>query len=199
MENRNKTAYVTLETQSGYELLSLETELMRNRNVFLIGEVNDETCDQLIKQFMCLDLESRAPIRFFINSPGGEVTSGLALYDVISMLNSPVDTICTGTAASMGSILFLAGRERYMLPHTRLMIHDPSYGSGNIGGMKPFELQQQVDKLKETGDILADIIADKTGKTVKEIKKITQHDTYYNAQEAIKFGLATKIMTRDDF
>jgi ATP-dependent Clp protease protease subunit len=91
------------------------------------------------------------------------------VYDYISMMKAPVRTVCIGTAASMGAILFLAGRKRQMLPHTRLMIHDPSYSHNDIGGCKPHEIQHELDKLNETRAALAEIIAEKTGKTLEEI------------------------------
>lgn len=130
----------------------------------------------------------------YINSPGGEVISGLAVYDYISIMKSPVRTVCTGTAASMGAILFLAGKKREMLPHTRLMIHDPSYSHNDIGGRKSHEIQHELDKLNETRESLAKIIAEKTGKTLEEIYEVTASDTFYSAEEAIEFGLATDIM-----
>lgn len=120
--------------------------------------------------------------------------SGLAVYDYIDMMRSPVRTVCIGTAASMGAILFLAGRKREMLPHTRLMIHDPSYSHNDIGGRKPHEIQHELDKLNETREVLAEIISEKTGKSIEEIYSVTASDTYYNAQEAVEFGLATAIM-----
>lgn len=133
-------------------------------------------------------------VTIYINSPGGEVISGLAVYDYISMMKAPVRTVCTGTAASMGAILFLAGERREMLPHTRLMIHDPSYSHNDIGGRKPHEIQHELDKLNETRAALAKIIAEKTGKSLDEIYEVTASDTYYSAEEAIEFGLATGIM-----
>ena len=120
--------------------------------------------------------------------------SGLAVYDYIALMKAPVKTVCVGTAASMGAILFLAGKKREMLPHTRIMIHDPSYSHKDIGGRKPHEIQHELDKLQESREALAAIIAEKTGKTIEEIYEVTAEDTYYSAQEAIEFGLATRII-----
>jgi ATP-dependent Clp protease protease subunit len=141
--------------------------------------------------------ESTDEITFFINSPGGDVVSGLAIYDYINIMKKPVNTVCTGTAASMGAILFLAGKKRSMLPNTRVMIHDPSFSGGNLAGKKPHEIQRNLDKLNESRETLAKIIADKTGKSLDEIYAVTADDTYYNAEEAISFGLATEIYTEN--
>ena len=110
-------------------------------------------------------------------------------------MKKTVNTVCTGTAASMGAILFLAGKRRSMLPHTRLMIHDPSFGGGNFAGKKSHEIQRNLDKLNESRETLARIISGKTGRTLDEIYEVTADDTYYNVDEAIEFGLATDVYT----
>ncbi len=183
------------ESAKGIEVLSLEEVLYSSREIFLTEEVNPDTAVQLIKELMVLEkLDSTKEVTLYINSPGGEVISGMAVYDYIQMMKAPVKTVCIGTAASMGAMLFLAGDKREMLPHTRLMIHDPAYGGGNMAGKKPHELQQYVEKLKQTQDIIVDIIAEKTGKTKEEIREKTKEDSYFNAEEAIEYGLATGIV-----
>ncbi len=183
------------ETAKGIEVLALEDVLYSSREIFLTEEVNTETSVQLIKELMVLEkLDSMKEVTLYINSPGGEVISGMAVYDYIQMMKAPVKTVCIGTAASMGAMIFLAGDKREMLPHTRLMIHDPAYGGGNMAGKKPHELQQYVEKLKQTQDIIVDIIAHKTGKTKEEIREKTKDDSYFNAEEAIEYGLATGIV-----
>ena len=188
-------AFILKESVRGIERIDIEDELLSSREIFLVDGVDARTSNELIKQLMYLQREdSTKEITLYINSPGGEVISGLAVYDYISMMTAPVKTVCIGTAASMGAILFLAGKKRMMLPHTRLMIHDPSYSHNDIGGRKPHEIQHELDKLNETREALARIIAEKTGKTLEEIYEVTADDTYYSAQEAIDFGLATDIM-----
>lgn len=182
------------ETASGYMLLPEEDLLLTSRKVFLTDEVNHETISALIKKFMALEAQSDEEITFFINSPGGDVLSGLALFDFIKTMKSPVKTVCIGTCYSMGAILFLSGKDRLVFPHSRLMIHDPSYSANDIGGKKPHEIQQQVDKLMETRNVLARIIAEVTNHPLDEILKLTSEDSYYNAKEALSFGLATKII-----
>lgn len=184
------------ESVRGMELFTPEDLLFTNREIFLTTEVDSDTSNNLIKQLMILEkMGSREEITLYINSPGGEVVSGLAVYDYIQMMKTPVRTVCIGTAASMGAILFLAGQKREMLPHTRLMIHDPAYGGGDMAGKKPHELQMYVDKLKQSQEIIACIIAEKTGKTIEEIYEKTREDSYFNAKEAIEYGLATGIVS----
>ena len=188
-------ANILKETVRGTDCIKIEDELLSRREIFLTEEVNPETSNELIKQLMYLERQdSGKEINLYINSPGGEVISGLAVYDLISLMKSPVRTVCTGTAASMAAILFLAGEKREMLPHTRLMLPDPSFGGGSIGGKKSHELRHELEKLDEVREALAKIIAEKTGRPLEEIYDVTSDDTFYSAEEAITFGLATGIM-----
>lgn len=190
----NREPYILKETVRGIQSIAIEDELMGSRQIFLTEEVNANTSNSLLKQLMYL--EQSAPgeeITLYINSPGGEVVSGLAVYDYIGLMQSPLRTVCTGTAASMGSILFLAGAKREMLPHTKIMIHDPSC-SASIAGVKPLEVQKKVDALMMTRKILCEIIAERTGRSLKEIYKKTKDDTFFTAEEAIEFGIATEII-----
>ena len=188
-------ANILKETVRGTDCIKIEDELLSRREIFLTEEVNAETSNELIKQLMYLERQdSGKEITLYINSPGGEVISGLAVYDLISLMKSPVRTVCTGTAASMGAILFLAGKKREMLPHTRLMIHDPSFSGSSIGRKKSHELRHELEKLDEVREALAKIIAEKTGRPLEEIYDVTSDDTFYSAEEAITFGLATGIL-----
>ena len=192
-------ANIIKETVRGFDVVTIEDELLTGREIFLVDGVDAHTSNELLKQLMYLERQdSDSEITIYINSPGGEVISGLAVYDYISMMKAPVRTVCIGTAASMGAILFLAGGKRQMLPHTRLMIHDPSYSHNDIGGRKPHEIQHELDKLNETRQALAEIIAEKTGRPLEEIYGVTANDTYYSAKEAIDFGLATEILDSTD-
>lgn len=122
------------ETCEGIQRLDLRDQMLANREVELCGPVDAGSCAVLIRSLLYLQQEdAQAPIRMFINSPGGEVQSGLALYDVMQALNCPVNTICLGMAASMAALIFVSGARREMLPHSRIMIHDPLIGGG-IGG-----------------------------------------------------------------
>ena len=191
------TLNIIKESARGYQSLQITDVLMQERKIFLVEQVSTETCSDLIKQL--LFLENEAPgeeIKLYINSPGGDVHSGLAVYDCIRLISSPVTTICIGTAASMGAILYIAGEKRIMLPHSRIMIHDPSFSGGNLGGKKPLEIQTELQTLIDVRTQLCDIIAERTGKAVDEIYEVTKTDTYFNADEAIDFGLATEIINK---
>ena len=181
------------ETVRGTELIPLEDMLLEESEVFLVDEITPKSANNLIQKLMYLDSKDLGEITIYINSPGGEVISGLAVYDYIKIMKSPVRTVTIGDAASMGAIIFLAGEKREMLPHTRILIHDPSYGHLDVSGKKPHEIQRGVDSLNKVRETLAEIIAEKTGKDIDEIYKITAEDNYFTAEEAIEFGLATGI------
>ncbi len=189
---------VVLESSRGLQLVPLKDELLRSRQIFLEGEVNAESCGDIIKQLLYLDQEdSTKEITIYINSPGGSVTDGLALYDTIMLMRSPIRTVCTGLCASMGAIIFLAGKKREMMNHGKIMIHDPAFGGKHeMGGKKPHEIQTELDDLNKVRESLAKLIAERTRKNIEEIYKVTADDTYYSPKEAIAFGLATGIITR---
>lgn len=187
---------IIYESVKGISLIPIEDELLKKRCIFLTEDVNAQTTSVILKQLMYLEnSEDDGDITLYINSPGGDVASGLAIFDYISLMKKTVNTVCTGTAASMGAILFLAGKKRSMLRHTRIMIHDPSISGGSFAGKKSHEIQRNLDKLNESRENLARIISEKTGKTLDEVYEVTAEDTYYNANEALEFGLATDILT----
>ena len=186
--------HIFKESVNGIELIPIEDELLNERKIFLVDSVNAETSNQLIKQLMYLEAqEEKSEITLYINSPGGDVMGGLAVYDYIGTMKSPLKTVCIGQASSMAAILFLAGEKREMLEHTELMLHDPSYGSFDMSGKKPHEIQERLDSLNKTREKLAEIISERTGKSMEEVYAITADDTYFDAEQAIKFGLSTGI------
>lgn len=190
-------AYILKETVRGIMAVAIEDELMSSRReLFFTGPCDAQSCNTLLKELMYLEHESNEEIKLYINSPGGEVSSGLAVYDYIMTMESPLSTYVTGTAASMGSILFLAGtKDRLMYPHSKVMVHAPSYGGNHsIGGKKPDEVQAELDELNAVRRITDGIIARRTGKTLEEIREISRKDTYFTAEEAVAFGLATGIV-----
>lgn len=191
-------ANIILESARGLQPIPIEDEMLKDRQIFLTEQVDGASCNELIKQLMYLDREEPGKeITLYINSPGGSVQDGLAVYDLIMMLKSPVRTVCMGTCASMGAILFLAGKKREMMSHGKIMIHDPAFGGGHeIGGKKPHEIQTELDDLNRCRESLAKIIADRTGHTLEEVSKVTVNDAYFNPEEAIEFGLATKVISK---
>ncbi len=185
-------ANVIYESSRGYDTIRIEDDFLKNREIFLTEEVNAATMGDIIKQVMYLDNDDNTKeITLYINSPGGSVDSGLALYDVLMHIKSPVRTVCIGLAASMGALLFLAGDRREMMEHGKVMIHDPFYGNADMSGKKPHEIQQQLNNLNETKEAVAKIIAERCNKDIQEVYRLTATDTYFNVQDALKFGIAT--------
>lgn len=187
-------AMIIKSSSRGYDSVRISDEFLGQRKIFLSQAVDAETMNDLFQRIYYLEtVDPGKDITLFINSPGGEVVSGLAVIDLINSISSKVNTVCIGTAASMGAMLFLSGKERIMLPHTKIMIHDPSYGRADMSHKKPDEIEEFVKDLKKTRDVLVEIIAKTTGKKVSEIKKVTKEDSYFDAKEAVEFGLATAI------
>ena len=177
---------------TGERAYDLYSRLLKDRIIFLGEDVNEHSMNLCIMQMLFLDREdTHMPIEFYINSPGGNVVDGLALYDVIHTISAPVNTTCVGTAASMGAILLTAGTgTRAALPNSRIMIHAVS--SGARGTSADLRIQMaETDRLENT---LFKILADKTGKTVKQITKDCDRDYYMSAEEAKAYGLIDTVI-----
>ena len=186
-------ARIIKESSHGYELIPIQDEMLSHREVELVGEVSADSVNALIRQLRYLQNEDpKATITLYINSPGGSVDSGMALYDVMQAVSCPVRTICVGLAASMAALLFVSGAERDMLPHSRLMIHDPLIIQTGGSALK---LKAISDDLMETRQIIAKVIAEHSGKSMEEVLEKTANDSYFRAEEAVKFGLADHIIT----
>lgn len=183
------------ESSEGLKAVSLEANLLRERKIFMTEEVTAKSCQNLLMILMYLEQEDAdKEIQLYINSPGGDVFSGLSVYDYIRMMKTPVHTFCTGIAASMSALLFLAGEKRDMLPHSRIMIHDPSYAGGKYDGKKPHEIQTEVDNLRKVSNVSNQIIAERSGMPLDQVSLFTKEDTYFDAETAVKYGLATGIL-----
>ena len=192
MYNLNE-AKIIRESSYGYHLIPIQDEMLAHREVELVGEVDAASVNALIRQLRYLQREDpKAPVTLYINSPGGSVDSGMALYDVMKAVSCPIRTVCMGLAASMAALLFVSGAERDMLPHSRLMIHDPLIIQTGGSALK---LKAVSDDLMETRQIIARIIADHSGKSMEEVLAKTASDSYFRAEEAIEFGLADRIIT----
>ena len=131
----------------------------------------------------------------YVNSPGGEVSSGLALYDAMQAVTCPIRTVCLGSAASMGAVIFVAGDRRDILPHSRVMIHDPRI-SGGAGGGSALHVQDVSRDLLKNRRILCGILAERTGRSLREIYKKTAKDSWFSAEEAVEFGLAHRVVSQ---
>ena len=197
-----QTANVILESVRGIDAVPIDDIFLRERKIFLVGSVTDESCNDLIKKLLYLEsVDNTRQITVFLNSPGGSVWDGLSVYDTIRLMKSPVTAVVTGIAASMGSILLLACEKenRLMLPSSRIMIHDCSWGKRDFGGVKPGAIQEELDMLKKTNERLLSIIAERTGHKVDEISEITKEDAWFDAGEAIEFGLASAVIDETNF
>lgn len=187
---------VEVESNAGTREVALLTRHLMKRNIFISGEINADMANDIIMQLMYLQGESEEPINIYINSPGGEVTAGLLIYDVMQSLTVPVNTYCTGLAASMGAVLLAGGQagRRYILPHSKTMIHEPLI-SGGVGGSAT-SIHNISESILKTRDMLNEILAKHTGKSLKEMKKATAFDHYMNAEESVKFGMCDEIVEK---
>ena len=177
---------------TGERAYDLYSRLLKDRIIFLGEDVNEHSMNLCIMQMLFLDREDpHMPIEFYINSPGGSVVDGLALYDVMHTISAPVNTTCVGTAASMGAILLCGGTgSRSALPHSRIMIHQVSSGARG----KSADLRIQMAETDKLENILFQILADKTGKTLKQIAKDCDRDYYLSSEEAKTYGLIDSVI-----
>lgn len=183
---------VLLRSSSGIQAVAIESKLMGDRRLFITGEINAESAMDFFKQIMLLNQEDdTAPILVFINTPGGEIDNGLLIYDAIVGSKAPVYTFCSGCAYSMGAVLFACGKKRFLLPHSKLMLHQPLLG-GRIGG-NASSIKSISDSLLETKAMMNKLLAFHTGKTEEEMDEMTSYDHYFSAEEAVEMGLADGI------
>jgi ATP-dependent Clp protease protease subunit len=175
--------------------MTLGDLLLENRVIFLQGEIYDGNANELIMKLLYLQSENRRKdIHFYINSPGGSVTSTLAIYDTMQMITPPVATYCVGLAASGGAVLLAGGAKgkRFALQHAKVMIHQPH---GGVGGQVS-DIEIQANEIIRTRHALNDILANHTGKTHEEIAKASDRDYYMTALEAKAFGIVDDILTK---
>lgn len=181
------------ETSEGLNQIPIQDILFQRREVECIGEITEDSVAALIIQLRYLHREApEQEITMYINSPGGEVSSGLALYDVMKAIQCPIRTVCVGTAASMAAILFLSGDKRDMLAHSKVMIHDPLI-PGGIGG-SALKVDAVARNLMQTRQTIADIISRHTGKSLEDVLAKTASDSYFDAEQAVEWGLADRII-----
>ena len=184
------------ETKKSDFLKQAEEHLANNRRIFLWGGVDDESAERVVKQLLYLDSISHDDIILFINSPGGVISSGLAIYDCMQAIESDVVTVCCGQAASMGAVLLVAGAKgkRYAWPNARIMIHQPLIHGQMTGPASDIQIQaEQILKIK---DKLNRILSERTGQPLEKVIADTERDNYMSAQEALEYGLIDKIMDK---
>lgn len=173
----------------------VQKKFLEQRKIFLWGEVNSESAQELVEKFLYLETKDPGkPITFYINTPGGSITDGMAVYDTIKMLTSPVTAVVTGMAASMGSILLCAAPKgnRHVFPHSRVLIHQPLISGRMVAPAVDINIQAlEMERLR---DELNRILSESSGQPLEKIVQDTDRDFYLTAQEAIDYGLADKIV-----
>ena len=185
---------IEVESAHGVREVCLETRHLMNRIIFLTGEITSESANTFLSQYLFLEGESNEPITIYIHSNGGEVNAGLMIYDIIQSSSLKINMICTGMAASMAAIILAGGQpgRRYILPHSKVMIHEPLLANG-VGGSAT-SIKNISESILETRRIANSILAEHTGKTIEEIDEATSFDNYMSAEKAIEFGLCDKIL-----
>jgi len=187
--------YVIEQTGRGERSYDIYSRLLKDRIIMLSGEVNDAVASSIVAQLLFLEAQDPdKDIYFYINSPGGVITSGLSMYDTMNYIKPDIVTICIGQAASMGAFLLASGTKgkRYALPHARIMIHQPSGGAQG----QSTDIQIQAAEIQRLKDTLNEILAERTGKKPKQIEKDTERDNFMSAEEAVKYGLIDKVLTK---
>lgn len=201
MIDREMVGMLPREAQAAYRdyqrqrQMTLGDLLLENRVIFLQGEIWDGNANELVMKLLYLQSENRRKdIHFYINSPGGSVTSTLAIYDTMQMITCPVATYCVGMAASGGAVLLAGGEKgkRFALKHSKVMIHQPH---GGVGGQIS-DIEIQAKEILKMRDQLDQILADHCGRTREEVAKARDRDYHMSAEDAVKFGIVDEVMTR---
>lgn len=184
-----------IDTQMLYK--KLEKYFYETRSIYLWGVVDDKSSKDVVTKLLLLDADNPGKeIKFYISSPGGAVTSGMVVYDMMQMIKSPVSTICMGLAASMGSILLSGGEKgkRFIFPHGEVMIHQPSLG-GHIQGVSA-DMEIHAEQILRTKEMGARILANNTGQTIERVRKDFERDYWMDAQKSIDYGIVDGIMDK---
>ncbi len=181
----------------GERAFDIFSRLLRERIIFLGSEIDDDVANSVVAQLLLLDSENpEKDIMLYINSPGGVITAGLAIYDTMQLIKADVSTICLGDAASMGAFLLSGGTKgkRLALPNARIMIHQP------LGGAKgqATDIEIEAKEILRMKSMLNELLAQHTGQKVERIKKDTERDNFMTAQEALEYGLIDRIITKDE-
>ncbi|MCF8370753.1 MAG: ATP-dependent Clp protease proteolytic subunit [Bacteroidales bacterium] len=172
----------------------IDSKILNERKVFLWGQVDDKSAKQVVERLMYLELlDPGKEIQLIINSPGGYVTSGFAIYDAMKAITSPVATICTGFAASMGAIILSAGEKgrRSVLPNARVMIHQPSGGAQGVAS----DIEIQMEEIIKTKNLSIKVLAENCGQTEEKIKKDFNRDYWMSAVESVEYGIVDQVQS----
>ena len=188
------TPYVIEDTGRGERSMDIYSRLLKDRVIFLGTEINDQVANVVVAQLLFLKMEDpKKDISLYINSPGGQISSGLAIYDTMKFLGCDINTYCIGLAASFGAVLLAAGTKgkRYALPNSRIMIHQPH---GGVGGAAE-DIRIQAKEILYLKDVLAGIMAEETGQAKEKVIKDSDRDFFMSAEESLKYGIIDKIAT----
>ncbi|KFI07703.1 ATP-dependent Clp endopeptidase proteolytic subunit ClpP [Massilia sp. BSC265] len=178
----------------GERAYDIYSRLLKERVIFLVGPVNDQMANLIVAQLLFLESENPdKDISLYINSPGGSVSAGLAIFDTMNFIKPDVSTLCTGLAASMGAFLLAAGAKgkRFSLPNSRVMIHQPSGGSQGMAS----DIEIQAKEILYLRERLARIMAENTGQSIDQIHKDTDRDRFMSAEEAVEYGMIDRVLT----
>ena len=195
MMSNSLVPYVIEQTSKGERSYDIFSRLLKERIIFLSEQVDSASASLVIAQLLFLDAEDPGKdIYLYINSPGGSITDGMAIYDTIQYIKSDVCTICVGMAASMGAVLLASGTKgkRYALPNAEILIHQPLIGGGLSG--QATEVKIHADHLVATREKLNKVLSERTGQSIETIQKDTERDNYMTAQQAKEYGLIDEIM-----
>ena len=187
--------YVVEQTGRGERSYDIYSRLLKDRIIMLSGEVNDQVASTIVAQMLFLEAQDPdKDIYFYINSPGGVITSGLSMFDTMNYIKPDIVTICMGQAASMGAFLLSSGTpgKRYALPNARIMIHQPSGGAQG----QSTDIQIQAEEIQRLKDSLNEIMAKNCGKKAKQLEKDTERDNFMSSAEAVEYGLIDKVLTK---
>ncbi len=189
--------YVVEKTGRGERSYDIYSRLLKDRIIMLSGEVNDSVASSVVAQMLFLEAEDpEKDIYFYINSPGGVVTAGMAIFDTMNYIRPDITTICIGQAASMGAFLLSSGAKgkRYALPHARIMIHQPLGGAQG----QATDIAIQAEEILRMKKELNSILAKNTGQNVKKVEKDTDRDNFMSAKEAVDYGMIDEVLTKKE-
>ena len=198
LEKSSLVPYVVEQTSKGERSYDIFSRLLKDRIIYLGEDVNPTTSSLIVAQMLFLESEDPdKEIYFYINSPGGSITDGMAIVDTMNYIKCPVETVCVGLAASMGAVLLTAGEKgkRFAMPNSEIMIHQPLIGGGGLQGQAT-EIKIHADHLVRTREKLNKFLSERTGKPLDVIEKDTERDNYMTAEEALVYGLIDGIMTK---
>ena len=187
--------YIIEDTGRGERAMDIFSRLLKDRIIFIGTEINDQVANTVIAQLLFLRAEDpKKDVNIYINSPGGYITAGLAIYDTLQFMTYEVNTYCLGMAASMAALLLMAGTKgkRYALPNSRIMIHQPHGGMTGTAS----DLELQANEILELKSICSNIISEKTGQTLEKIREETERDNYMNPEQAMEYGIIDKIAAK---